>query len=91
MKQFTIKVKNREGLHARPASRLVELCHRFKSDVHISFDGLVANAKNITEVLSLGVEDGDRIEIKIDGRDEERLYRQLVSFFDRRIKKLKNY
>ncbi|MGM0365633.1 MAG: HPr family phosphocarrier protein [Actinomycetota bacterium] len=91
MKQFAIKVKNSEGLHARPASRLVQLCHNYRSDVHISFGRIQANAKNITEVLSLGVEDGDSIEVTINGRDEDKLYQQLVNFFGHSIKKLKNY
>lgn len=91
MKNFFIKVNNSEGLHARPASRLVELCHQFKSDIFLSFNHTQANARNITEVLGLGVENGDLIEVSIQGQDEQEVCLQLCSFFKNKITKLKNY
>lgn len=91
MKNFSITVMNQEGLHARPASRLVQLCHSYSSQINISFNHTQANAKNITEVLSLGVEDGDTIEISIEGQDELEVFQQLSAFFKNKITKLKNY
>jgi phosphocarrier protein len=71
MKKLEININDPEGLHARPASRLVSLCHSIKSDVTLSFGGNSANGKNITEVLALGAEKGDLIRMSISGRDEE--------------------
>ncbi|MDZ7838714.1 MAG: HPr family phosphocarrier protein [Actinomycetota bacterium] len=91
MKNFSIKVKNSEGLHARPASRLVELCHRYSSDIYLSFNGIRANAKNITEVLSLGVENGEVIGVSISGEDEQEVNQQLHYFFKNKFSNLRNY
>lgn len=71
MIKLDIKIKDPEGLHARPASRLVRFCHSFESDIMIGFRGTKANGKNITEVLSLGAEKGDVISFFIKGSDEE--------------------
>jgi phosphocarrier protein len=71
MKKLEININDPEGLHARPASRLVSLCHSIKSDVTINFGGTSANGRNITEVLALGAEKGDLIRVLISGSDEE--------------------
>jgi phosphocarrier protein HPr len=71
MKKLDIRIKDPEGLHARPASRLVRMCHSFQSEIMLHFRGAGANGKNITEVLSLGAEKGDIISFVIRGSDEE--------------------
>jgi phosphotransferase system HPr (HPr) family protein len=81
MKTFRIKIKNSEGLHARPASGFVSLCHKFISDIKIVYGGIVADGKNITEVLGLGIEKGDYLNVKIRGKDEQEAERALKNFF----------
>ena len=81
MRSVEIKVNNIEGLHARPASRLVGLCHQFGSSIMISTQEAAADGKNITEVLSLGAEMGNTLTIKIDGEDETRAEKAIKDFF----------
>ncbi|MCJ7471606.1 MAG: HPr family phosphocarrier protein [Actinobacteria bacterium] len=81
MRSVEIKINNKEGLHARPASRLVALCHRFGSAIMISTQEAAADGKNITEVLCLGAEMGDTLTIKIDGKDEARAEKAIKDFF----------
>ena len=81
MRSVEIKVNNTEGLHARPASRLVGLCHRFGSSITISTQEAAADGKNITEVLSLGAEMGNTLTIKIDGKDEAGAEKAIKDFF----------
>jgi len=68
-KEFTIK--NKVGLHARPASVLVQTANKFKSDIKIEKDGRIVSAKSILGVLSLGAEKGSTIVVTVDGVDEE--------------------
>jgi phosphocarrier protein len=68
-KEFTIK--NKVGLHARPASILVQTANKFKSDIKIEKDGRIVSAKSILGVLSLGAEKGSTIIVTVDGVDEE--------------------
>ncbi|MCD4669333.1 MAG: HPr family phosphocarrier protein [Actinomycetia bacterium] len=81
MKTFKIIIQNSEGLHARPASRLVSLCHRFDSNITLDSGDMEANGKNVTEVLGLGAEKGDRLTIKITGKDELKAKEALKKLF----------
>ncbi|RMG66410.1 MAG: HPr family phosphocarrier protein [Calditrichaeota bacterium] len=67
-KKFVIKNKN--GLHARPADKLVKLASQFKSDIQLSKDGMTVNAKSIMGVLTLAAEAGSEIEVIARGVDE---------------------
>jgi len=63
-------IRNKVGLHARPASLLVQTAKKFKSKIIIYKNEEKANAKSIINVLSLGVEKDTKIVIEVDGEDE---------------------
>jgi phosphocarrier protein len=65
------KIENKYGLHARPAALLVKTTGKFKSDINISKDGIVANGKSIMGLMTLVAEAGSEIEVMIDGIDEK--------------------
>jgi phosphocarrier protein HPr len=67
-KQYTIT--NEQGLHARPASLLVQAANQSKSTVMVVKEEKEFNAKSILGIMSLGAQKGDQITIKIDGPDE---------------------
>jgi phosphotransferase system HPr (HPr) family protein len=81
MRSVKIKLNNIDGLHARPASRLVGLCHQLVSSIMISVQEATANGKNITEVLGLGAEMGNILIIEINGIDEARAEKAIKDFF----------
>ncbi|WP_099974397.1 MULTISPECIES: phosphocarrier protein HPr [Lactobacillaceae] len=58
------------GIHARPATMLVQAASKFSSDVNIEFDGKSVNLKSIMGVMSLGVGQGADITITAEGDDE---------------------
>ncbi len=65
-----LKIKNKTGLHARPAALLVKTTGKFKSEIFISKDGYKVNGKSIMGVMTLAAESGSLIEVFIDGPDE---------------------
>lgn len=71
-------VKNKVGLHARPAAIFVQEATRFKSKISIECDGKKADGKSILQVLSLGVKCGNVITIRADGEDEDAAIEKLV-------------
>lgn len=77
-------IKNRTGLHARPASDFVEQAGRFRSSVRVCRGGTQdwVNAKSIVKILILGLEQGESIEIKAEGEDEEDAVEQLIGLID---------
>jgi len=73
MKELTVTIKTKTGLHARPAALLVNAVARGKSKVTIEKNGQEANLKSILGLLSLGVEKNDQVTIRVDGKDEDEL------------------
>ena len=64
-------IVNQEGLHARPAARIVRLASQFRSDIEIAKDGFGVNGKSIMGVMMLAAECGSSIMIRADGPDAE--------------------
>lgn len=63
-------VKNKIGLHARPAARVVSEGSKFKSNMTIKKGEKVVNMKSLLGVLSLGAMCGDEITVIAEGEDE---------------------
>lgn len=66
-RSFTIV--NELGLHARAATKLVQLASRHRSEIEIEKDGQLANAKSIMGVLLLCGSQGSRITVRARGPD----------------------
>ena len=67
--EIILSVRNRLGLHARPAARFVSTAGRFAADVQLIREDRRANAKSINQVATLGVRQGDTITIRAAGPD----------------------
>lgn len=57
------------GIHARPATLLVQAASKFNSDINLEYDGKSVNLKSIMGVMSLGVGQGADVTITADGDD----------------------
>jgi phosphocarrier protein HPr len=64
-------IVNLEGLHARPAARIVRLASTFNSEIEICKDGVGVNGKSIMGVMMLAAEYGSELLLRADGTDEE--------------------
>ena len=70
MIEKTFVITNEEGLHARPASVLVQEASHFLSTIMIYKDDLEVNAKSIMGVLLLCATKGTELKFVFDGEDE---------------------
>lgn len=70
MQEVTLTIRNKVGLHARPAARFVQTANRFKAKVVAVRDEREANAKSILSVLSLAANQGAVVTVRADGEDE---------------------
>ena len=71
-------IVNQEGLHARPAARIVRLASTFEADIELAKDGLEVNGKSIMGVMMLAAECGSSITIRANGPDAERAVQALA-------------
>ncbi|RFA36969.1 phosphocarrier protein HPr [Virgibacillus dokdonensis] len=67
-KTFTITAET--GVHARPATLLVNKAGQFESEVEIAYNDKTVNLKSIMGVMSLGIPKGAQIKITANGSDE---------------------
>jgi phosphocarrier protein HPr len=78
-----VTIKNRAGLHTRPAATLVKLAARFKCDFVICKDSFEINGKSIIGVMTLAAEQGATLLLRFDGEDEEAAAKEITALFDR--------
>jgi phosphocarrier protein HPr len=83
MVEREITIKNRSGLHTRPAAMLVKVASRFQSDFYIRKDSFEINGKSIIGVMTLAAEQGSTMYLKFDGPDEEQAAAAVVDLFER--------
>lgn len=57
------------GVHARPATMLVQTASKFNSDINLEYSGKTVNLKSIMGVMSLGVGQNADVTITADGDD----------------------
>lgn len=62
-------VKNKQGLHARPAALFVQIANKFDSRITVRRDKEAVNGKSIMGILMLGAEKGSSIIIEAEGDD----------------------
>ena len=65
-----IEIKNKLGLHARAAAKLVHSAARFKSDIKIRKGDEEVDGKSILGILLLAAGKGATISVTADGEDE---------------------
>ena len=78
-----VTIKNRAGLHTRPAATLVKTAAKFQSDFLIEKDGMEINGKSIIGVMTLAAEQGSVLQLRFDGSDEESACTAITDLFER--------
>ena len=73
MKTIEYVITDPVGVHARPAGLLVKKAASYKSNIMLKNmeTGKSADAKRIMSIMSLGVKQGNKIELSIEGEDED--------------------
>lgn len=81
----TFVIKNRLGLHARPAAMLVQEASRHRSSVVVVKDGLEVNGKSVMGLMLLAAESGSKLTIRADGPDEQAALDGIQKIFERKF------
>ena len=66
----SVKLTNRNGLHARPAHLFVQTANRFASEVRVSREGGESvDGKSIMGIMMLAAEYGSVLDLESEGSD----------------------
>ena len=79
----TVEIKNKLGMHARPAIKLFELVQSFDAEVILRNDsGTEAEASSVIAMLMLDSAKGRLIEVEATGPDEEQALAAVIGLFE---------
>ena len=68
------------GIHARPATRLVNLAMSFHSDIELTAFEKTVNLKSIMGLMSLGIYKDELIKVRVSGTDSEKAIEAIADF-----------
>lgn len=78
----TVQVKNKLGLHTRPATTIVRMLQNCASNVTFIHKNDEINAKSILSILMLAAKKNSKIKIEVEGDDAQEVLTKLVDAFD---------
>lgn len=85
MKQETTTIKNRAGIHARPAALIVQTASQFESNIFLEKESEKINAKSIMGIITLGASYKTDIIISAEGPDEAEAVDAIISLFENKF------
>ncbi|KFD22673.1 MULTISPECIES: PTS phosphocarrier protein NPr [Tatumella] len=79
----SVKIRNKLGIHARPAMKLFELVRSFDCEVILRNEaGTEADASSVIALLMLDSAQGGQIEVEANGPDEARALQAVIELFN---------
>lgn len=80
MKNQTVTIQIASGLEARPVAVLVQVASQYESEIYLLRDNKKVNAKSIMGMMTLGLIEGDSLEVSANGADEEAAVEAIVGY-----------
>ncbi len=77
-----LTVKNKLGLHARPAATFVQLANKFQSDIFVRKGRQKVNGKSIMGVMTLAAGPGSQVTISAEGVDAKKAIASIEKLFE---------
>ena len=85
MIERTVRIVNKNGLHARPAAEIVKLASRYQAEITLVRDDLEVNGKSIMGVMMLAAEFGSSLVLRAAGPDAEQAVSALCDLIARKF------
>ena len=84
--EIVLKIKNNEGLHARPAGMLSKKAAEYQSTIMVSVNGQSKSAKSIMGLMSLGLKKDQEFTLIVDGPDANDAKNAIVDLVESEFK-----
>ncbi len=85
MTEKEVTIKNRAGIHARPAALIVRVANEFESEIFMEKNGSKINAKSIMGIITLGAAYNTTLSVIAEGADEKAAVDAIVRLFETRF------
>ena len=80
--QQTVTIVNQLGLHARAATKLVQLCRQFDAKIELQQEGQTADASSVLALLMLASSKGKTVQVCTEGVDAEQALSAVVDLIN---------
>lgn len=80
-----IEIKNKLGLHARPAAMFVRIANQFTSEITVEKDNEQVNGKSIMGLMMLAAGRGSLLRITADGEDADEALKAIADLAERKF------
>ena len=77
-----LTVKNRAGIHARPAAIIAQTANKFESEITLIRDDITVNAKSIMGVITMAAGYNTAITLQVEGSDEKEAACAIENLFE---------
>ncbi len=85
MTEKMLTVKNRAGIHARPAAIIAQTANKYQCEVSLSRDDTTVNAKSIMGVITMAAGYNTVLTLRTDGADEVECANEIEALFESRF------
>lgn len=82
MTKKDVRINLESGLEARPIALLVQEASKYESKIYIQSGDKRVNAKSIMGMMSLGLDNGEELEVSAEGVDEQEAVAGIENFLD---------
>ncbi|MDP0498879.1 MAG: HPr family phosphocarrier protein [Verrucomicrobiota bacterium JB022] len=82
---ITLTVKNKMGIHARPAAMIVRIANKYPAEVYVEKDDEQVNGKSIMGLMMLAAGQGSNLRFTTSGEGAEQMLADLADLFDRKF------
>ena len=80
--EVEVTIPNKHGLHARPATRFVQLANKYESNIEVIKGNLVVDGKSVTSMLTLNAAKGTSLVIRATGPDADKAVKELAALVE---------
>ncbi len=85
MKIFEYTIKDRLGLHARPAGMFAQEARKYKSRITLSEKGKSTDGRKLMVIMGMGIKQGDKVRVFAEGEDEDEAIAAMEEFFRKNL------
>ncbi|MCB1109904.1 MAG: HPr family phosphocarrier protein [Chlamydiia bacterium] len=83
--EANVKVKNKLGLHVRPATQIARILQKRKAKVTLTYKGQSVNARSIMSIMILAAPKNAQLKIEVEGRDASATLKDILSAFHQKF------
>lgn len=80
-----VTIKNSAGIHVRPAGEIIKAINGYKDTISLKIDKAETNITSAIDLIALGLQKGDIVDISVSGPNEKELSSILVSLFEKKF------